>query len=113
MTSKEMPESQQPGGCDYMSFEDAQELFDTYISAEMRDPYGLNDDAKAMLAYKREINKLNTRAPSIPPEVREALEFYANPDNYVITRDSVLRPVIIANRLHAIDALKALDEMEG
>lgn len=55
MTNKtEMPESQQEGGCDYMSYEDACKLFNKYISMEMRDPYGLNDDAKAMLTFVRE-----------------------------------------------------------
>ena len=54
-------------GCDYMSFSDAQKLFQNYIDCEMRDPCGLNDTAKAMLAYWRMVDSDALR------KVREAL----------------------------------------
>ena len=48
--------SQQEGGCDYMSLEDAKKHWQKYIAMEMRDPCGLNDDAKAALTMMRNLN---------------------------------------------------------
>jgi len=47
--------SSQKGGCDYVSFQEAQKIFAKYISCEMRDPNGLDETAKAMLSYNRMI----------------------------------------------------------
>jgi Lar family restriction alleviation protein len=59
--------SSQKGGCDYVSFVDAQKIFIKYIDCEMRDPNGLNDVAKAMLSFLRTFKRIekNAQKPAV------------------------------------------------
>jgi len=54
-------QSNKVGGCDYVSFKEAERIFQTYIDNEWRDPNGMDKVAKAMLSYNRMLTHLRKR----------------------------------------------------
>jgi hypothetical protein len=84
-----------------MNFEDAQKYFRTYIDCEMRDPNGLDETAKAMLAYVKAISTERQQHIKRLEELEGALKMWIDYDNSDMGNVSCM-----INYAKALDATK-------